>query len=242
MLRQPRMIMLLKKLLRRYRKTQRALGHNIITCSYFGVRYRVDLRDIIGYEIAVRRLESIDLTRFMALLRARRPAIFIDVGANIGLYACTIAVHSLADRIVAFEPDPGNFRGLQETIRANDLAGLIEAREAAVGASQGSAMLTLSGTANRGLSAISPQGSHGVVVTSLDAELPLRDAVIALKIDVEGYEPEVLCGAKDLLLRNSGYVLLEARGEEALEAATNAMTKLGWRRIDRHGINVTFEK
>ena len=46
---------------------------------------------------------------------------FIDVGANIGLYSCILGRSRLVPRIVAFEPDRDNFARLVENIQRNSL-------------------------------------------------------------------------------------------------------------------------
>lgn len=174
--------------LRRYRRLQRALNVTDITCVYFGARFRVDIRDLIGFEIATGRLEFGDIRKFVAACTTLRPSLFIDVGANLGLYSCIAGVHRLALRIIAFEPDPRNFRRLQQNIALNGLTGLIEARQIAVGETETTAFLRLGPTANSGLSAVRSDGTHRVGVTSLDRAVSLHGEPIAIKIDVEGHE------------------------------------------------------
>jgi len=119
--------------LRRYRRLQRSLGITAVTCSYFGTRFNVDIRDLMGFEIATGRLEFGDIRRFLAACSRLRPSIFIDVGANVGLYSCIVGTHRVASRIVSFEPDPRNFAGLLRNIALNRCEKLIEARPQAVG-------------------------------------------------------------------------------------------------------------
>ena len=68
-----------------------------------------------------------------------------------------------------------------------------------------------------------------------------RDDCIGIKIDVDGYELEVLRGAADLFNRNRGYAQIEALGEN-IAAVADWMVAAGWRAVERYGINSMFEK
>jgi FkbM family methyltransferase len=228
--------------LRRYRRAQRAIGITSVTCRYFGARFRVDTRDLIGFEIATGRLEFGDIGKVIAACARIRPSLFIDVGANIGLYSCIAVAHWMAPRIVAFEPDPGNFTALQRNIALNRAGDLIQARREAIGDTEGEAFLSVASQSNRGLSAIRPDGTQRVRMTSLDREFPLRGETLAIKVDVEGHEPSVLAGAARLLADNRGFALIEARDDAVVRSTTGFMQARGWDLSEQHGINLMFEK
>ena len=227
--------------LRRYRRLQRSLGVTTVTCGYFGARFCVDIRDLMGFEIATGRLEFGDIRKFLAACSRLRPSIFIDVGANVGLYSCIAGKHRVAPRIVAFEPDPRNFAGLARNITLNKFDDLIEPRPNAVGDVEEDAFLLIAPLANSGLSTIRPDGTHRVRVTPLDCTFALRGETIAVKIDVEGHEPSVLRGAKSLFSDNCGFAMIEAHGA-ATSSTTEFMRSRGWHLIERHGLNLMFEK
>jgi FkbM family methyltransferase len=227
--------------LRRYRRLQRSLGVTTVTCSYFGARFCVDIRDLMGFEIATGRLEFGDIGKFLAACSRLRPSIFIDVGANVGLYSCIAGTHRVAPRIVAFEPDPRNFAGLVRNIALNKLDDLIEARPHAVGDVEGDGSLFIAPLANSGLSTIRPDGTHRVRVTPLDSALRLSGETIAVKIDVEGHEPSVLRGANSLFSDNYGFAMIEAH-DAAVLSTTDFMKSRGWLLIERHGLNLMFER
>jgi FkbM family methyltransferase len=122
--------------------------------------------------------------------------IVADVGAYIGLY--TIAVGKRIGpkgRVVAFEPNPENFHFLKEHVRLNGLADRVELFQAAVGSSDGSICLKWRGSE----SYVQLQGDgQPVPAVCLDTLFANRRLDV-LKVDVEGYEEEVLRGAVDLL-------------------------------------------
>ena len=97
---------------------------------------------------------------------------------------------------------------------------------------------------NAGLSKIDRTGSgqYSVDVVALDDEVDIRGSAILLKIDVEDYELEVLAGAARLLGSNGGYAQIEGHGDERAMQITNIMQGHGWRLVDRHGIDLRFER
>lgn len=229
-------------MLKRYRQVQRRSGRHEVTCSYFSARYTVNMHDLVGYEIAINRHEYINLASLLNACARLRPSVFIDVGANLGLYSCAVGARKLAKRIVSFEPDPHNYAALQHNAAQNNLLNLMELRREAVGSEAGSAMLEISDIENKGLSAISTKGTHMVPVVSLDDVLSFQGQCIAIKIDVEGFEAQVLQGATRLLRNNTGYAQIEARSDAESQSTERLMTSSGWRTVGRHGLDVMFER
>jgi FkbM family methyltransferase len=219
-------------------------GRRTVQCRYFGTQFIVDLDDVIGYEIAIRRFEWRELKLMIDACRRITPAVFLDVGANIGLYSCVLGRHKLVRSVIAFEPDRENFARLQANIALNALADLIDARHAAVGDASGVVTLVPSGTANRGTSRIEPGAGDGYEVASvaLDTVVPMRGAMIALKVDVEGYEAQVLAGAAQMLSCNGGFAQIEAREDAAAALVAERMASFGWRFLERYGLDLRFEK
>jgi FkbM family methyltransferase len=127
----------------------------------------------------------------------------VDVGANIGIYACTGARHlPPGGRLVAFEPVPENHAYLLRNVTRNGLAERVVVERQAVGETAGELTLYLSGEQSGKHSAAQsnvgePTDAVTVPMTSIDAYLaehPLGSPDI-IKIDVEGYEGYVLRGA-----------------------------------------------
>jgi FkbM family methyltransferase len=142
------------------------------------------------------------------LLHFLRPEdLFVDVGANVGSYTI-LAGASVGARVIAFEPDEQAFGWLERNVALNKL-GRIEARREAVGAQPGTVRFT-SGhdTGNR----IDPAGPVTVPMTTLDAASSTAPALI--KIDVEGYELDVLRGAARTL-NSAVAVIMELNDAEA---------------------------
>jgi FkbM family methyltransferase len=229
--------------LRGLRILQRRLGVRELGCTYFGADFLADLRDDFGFDLATRRFEHNDIARFVAACRRLRPGLFIDVGANMGIYSCIVGRLDAAIRIIAIEPDPQTFRMLERQIMHNRLASRATLIEAAAGASHGGEVGLVRVDGNRGMIKVSDRtnGYCAARVVALDAlDLP-HDSCVAIKIDVEGFEPEVLRGGRDFFRRNHGYAQIEAIGD-ALAPLAEQMAAAGWAMVDRYGINAMFEK
>lgn len=148
------------------------------------------------------------------VLHALRPGdLFVDVGANVGSYTVLAAGAAGAD-CVAFEPDPTTFTRLLDNIRLNDLAARAVARNVGVGSSAGVLAFT------SGLDTVNHVVTAGEIADNA-TEIPVvpLDAALAgasptlLKIDVEGFESEVLSGAAETMQRASLLaVVLELNG------------------------------
>ena len=217
----------------------------IINCRYYGARFEVDLSDVVGFEIAINRYEWRELQLMMAACERFRPDVFVDVGANLGLYTCVLGCKKLVPRMIAFEPDRENFSRLTDNLARNGLSAQVEAHGVAVGARFGSATLVPSAPTNRGMSRIDDEPSenaYDVTMVALDEMVPHIGRNIAIKIDVEGFEDEVLSGATQLLGRNGGYAQIEAHGDEAAARLIGRMEGFGWRFRERYGLDVRFEK
>lgn len=134
----------------------------------------------------------------------------VDVGANRGVYAYALA--RLGCRVHAFEPNPKMFRVLESWGR-----GRIGVHPTALGDRSGRARLHVPkgriGYSNQGasLSTVKSAGQAGglvdVEVARLD-DLEIAD-VGFLKIDVEGFELQVLRGAEATLRRDRPTLLVE---------------------------------
>jgi FkbM family methyltransferase len=161
-----------------------------------------------GYELPTRNL----------LERAIRPGdLFVDVGAHWGFFTLQAATHPARDvTVVGFEPDPVNAAILVRNVADNGLTEKVSVVCAACGDDFEIAPLVANSTmmhSIRGVGLKSPFArgpSKWVPVVTLDRALiafpRATSARIILKVDAEGFEPQVMAGAKSLL--RSGHVAI----------------------------------
>lgn len=144
--------------------------------------------------------ERAELDREIADKPPGRPFVFVDVGGNVGLFSLFVAAQSKGQaRIVAFEPEPGNFARLSFNVAANP--GLpIKPTQLALSDEPGELAIELDrrdrgGTrAHRLDAAGAPAGTVRVPCRTLLTALRDQgvDRIDALKIDVEGMEDVIL--------------------------------------------------
>ncbi len=135
--------------------------------------------------------------------------VFVDVGAHIGIFSLHVASLRRSCHVLAIEPHPTNVLQLLRCIASNDLGEGIEVIASAAGATAGTAPLHFNSTMGHSLRGLGlPPGAPSlgaltVGVTTLDSLLAERPHLtgrrLILKIDVEGFEPEVIAGAEGLL-------------------------------------------
>lgn len=155
-------------------------------------------------------------------IRLQPAEIAIDVGANLGWY--TLLLSRLSEpgaRIFAFEPDPETYRLLCGNLRANSAIG-VTALNLALSDTAGTAVLHRYKTSNNGRHTLTPGSDGGggeceVNVQTLDtfcaSQGLAQTRVRFLKIDVEGFEYQVVRGAMSLLRRCDCILLEFNRGE-----------------------------
>jgi len=121
--------------------------------------------------------------------------LFADVGANIGSYTI-LAAGAVGARAHAFEPVPITFRALETNVRHNRLDARVQLHRAGVGAEAAELVMTSDAdAANRILRpGETAPDTVRVQVRRLD-DLLGGDVPTLAKIDVEGFEREVLAGA-----------------------------------------------
>jgi FkbM family methyltransferase len=124
--------------------------------------------------------------------RALRPGdVFVDVGANVGSYSILAA--DLGATVFALEPAPDTFTLLAENVRLNGYP--VTTLRAAAGAACGTARFTSGQDVVNRLAAGGPEEIEVVTVDSVIGE---RE-VAGMKVDVEGFELDVLRGCERAL-------------------------------------------
>jgi FkbM family methyltransferase len=135
-----------------------------------------------------------------------RADVFIDIGANIGFYTC-LALKA-GRRVIAVEPQARNLQCLYASLEANHWLDLVEVFPVGLGTSP--AISVLYGASGPSASLVrnwanyDPKYRQMIPITTLDILLGERflDRRALVKIDVEGYEFQVLQGAAQFARRS----------------------------------------
>ena len=134
-----------------------------------------------------------DMGLLLHVLRSKD--LFIDVGANVGTYT-VLASAVVGASCISFEPVPSTFQKLCRNIRLNDTTALCELHNEGLSSQEGQLVFTADDdcknrVVNHGMAR--PQNSINVPVTTLNTVVGTRQPAL-IKIDVEGFELEVLRG------------------------------------------------
>jgi FkbM family methyltransferase len=181
----------------------RALAGGRINMRHVGgAIIAIDPDDYIGWAIfKTGSYEPASLALALKIMTAE-PGLFVDVGAHFGWYSCAVALIAGAN-VIGIEPDPENCAALCANIHRNNLRNVV-VYHGAVGPQPALLAMARRSSGNSGTVAVAAgrpvSGSGGYWVGST----PLQDLLKALvraaarpvliKIDVEGFEPQVLDG------------------------------------------------
>ena len=148
----------------------------------------------------------------------------LDIGANVGYYTALLARAVGPDgSVTAFEPEPGNFGVLGQTVRANGF-GNVQTVRGAVSESPGESFLFLSeqNGGDHRLYATDGREKITVPILSIDTFLPAEQTVGFIKMDVQGSEGLALRGMRETLRRSpDAQILMEFWPEGLMRADTD---------------------
>ena len=136
-----------------------------------------------------------------------RPGLrFLDVGANVGYFSLMVGVRCPGATIHAFEPHPLTSR----VLALNAWGSGADITAHALALSDGDRILALTtADTNLGDTRSRPAGSGTLLAPAAMLDEVLPDAVFDLvKIDVQGFEPEVVAGMAGMLERSPEVVIV----------------------------------
>jgi FkbM family methyltransferase len=160
----------------------------------------------------------------------------VDVGANIGLYSIYALQLPTVENVISVEASPQTFEELAANVALQTRADKIRAVNIAASARHA----TLS------FFEYAPMAGHNALVdTSFVGErpgsqkidvkaMPLddvvtdRDAILGIKIDVEGHEIDVLTGSGAILSQCRGFFQIEIVRSENIALVRQHMKQRGW--------------
>jgi FkbM family methyltransferase len=172
---------------------------------------------ILGHDVEVKRT-------YVALINSpERPALFLDIGANYGTHSLLFL--SAGVPTMAFEPNPTCFSYFETVCQQNGLEGKGRWEQVAIGDRTGSVELvfpegdTWLGTINSEVTE-SLKNSYNVVTEHVPlrriddylSEFP-REKIL-VKIDVEGFESQVIKGASQFLTHHKPKIIFECNHGE----------------------------
>ena len=193
------------------RRILMTMGKNEISMSMNNFIFEIDIRESIERKTFF--LKSYEKDRMSYLINnSKKSNIFIDIGAHIGFYS--ILTSDYFKQVYSFEPNFRNYQKLLKNIKQNKLEKKIRTFNYGLGGKQ----QKLKGiSANKGELiqtsgfSISQNNKTGedVLILKGDDVIKLVNEDITLKIDVEGYEYNVLKGFEEILNNNNCFIQIE---------------------------------
>ena len=167
--------------------------------------FEIDIRESIERKTYfIREYEKKRMDQLHLFSKKINSDILIDIGANIGFYS--ILSSDRFEQIYSFEPNDRNFKLLKKNIKKNKLNniqifnfGLGEKEELLLGNSNTKGELFQ--TSGFSVSKNNEKG-ESVLIKKGDDILKLKNKILTIKIDVEGFEFFVLNGLKSTLINN----------------------------------------
>jgi FkbM family methyltransferase len=185
-----------------------------------GLIWELDLRE--GIDLAIFLFGCFERETSRILTKLTRPgSVVFDIGANIGAHTLTLARSvGSTGRVYAFEPTDYAFGKLRQNLQLNSL---IEPRVVAVQAKLGrSSGLSSPGEIYSSWKVVGNEPRHpkhlgiaqstsGAMNFALDDYCRTNNIVRVdlIKLDVDGFESEVIAGGLDVLQRNRPMICLE---------------------------------
>jgi FkbM family methyltransferase len=142
----------------------------------------------------------------------------IDIGAHIGYYSLLLSKWvGQTGRVFSYEPVPYTYSFLERNLQHNATSN-VKAEQAAAGSRNGVVRMAFPNGGRLGWSTVSDSGDVDVRCTTIDSEVSrlALDRVDFVKIDTEGYEPQVLAGAERTIQQMRPKIMFEVN-RNALE-------------------------
>ncbi len=173
--------------------------------------YRADDK-YIGQRIALGKYEKYEAAIMLTQLNIN--SVVVDVGANIGYY--TLQMAQRAKKVYAIEPDKKCFEILKKNVKENNLDNVVLINKAASNKKEN--RFLIKDEENQGNSRISEMRNEKIdtriMTETLDNMLINEQYISLIKVDTQGFETEVIEGAKKIIKRDQPTMFLEYTPEE----------------------------
>ncbi|MCB9973024.1 MAG: FkbM family methyltransferase [Rhodospirillales bacterium] len=184
-----------------------------------------------------RPFETRQINTIKDLTTKNQSALFIDCGANFGLYTVLLGCYFPDIHIHSFEPVRGIFEKLETNIKLNHLEGRTTRHNVGVSDTETSATINVN-PASYGISSLirnddrhTYTSSENIHLVTLDNALKIKNQNITLKIDIEGHELSALEGMTDILRENRCVIQIETR-QETLTEVKAFLERVGYQLIE----------
>lgn len=208
-----------------------------------GIKFRVDVSDLVGWYLY---WGFVDPSRLKLYSLINDGDVVVDVGANLGEVALNAAKRvGSTGQVFVFEPFPSNFEKLRTNVGLNRFENLHLINKG-LGAESGELGMFVADEANAGMNRMSADGSSEsknatvVEVVKLDDFILENgiDRIDLIKIDVEGFEMNVLRGSENTLKTFRPKLFLEVIDDYLRQQGSSARDVIQF--LETHNYSLTY--
>ncbi len=192
----------------------------------FQVVKRGGLNFLLNYTNSIDRKIIVDggyekdrIKYFRELIEINQCRVFIDVGANVGLYTVNVSQVESIQKVYAFEPSTRNRYQLQANLLLNSLYENVEVLPFALSDKEGEMVFLENAGNSTGRSRLKETNINKldpdkftekvIKVRRLDDIIHVKNDKLAIKIDVEGHEENAMKGMVALMTSNDCVLQVE---------------------------------
>ena len=135
-------------------------------------------------------------------------SVVLDIGTNIGNHTLYFLNECGAKKVYCFEPVKDTFEILKYNIKLNNLESFVVLMNVGVGRKSGKAHIGSYTQMNTGMTTLDLADDGEIKIISID-ELDISEKVGLVKIDVEGFELDVIKGMIQTVQRHKPYIMIE---------------------------------
>jgi FkbM family methyltransferase len=197
------------------------LNKNIFIVEFKNLLLRINIKDPIDKIIFYKNSYEEEQIKFIkSYINKNKIDSFIDIGSNIGIYSLIVSKNFKKIEILSFEPVLNTFNNLNYNIRLNSLTRKIRTFNFGLSNRSGTKKMIALKKKNYiqsgGYSFYIPKRKihKNEIIEHYkskigDSVIKFKNKNIIIKIDVEGFEKEVLYGLKKLLSQNKILIQIE---------------------------------
>lgn len=146
---------------------------------------------------------------------AKRSNIVVDVGANTGMYTSIACAANEQAKVYAFEPVPQVYHRLIANIELNGYQARCTLQNIAISSSNGTVQFHIPASTLPTSASLNTKGFRGYSGTVTNVPAATLDSICGneqvdlVKIDVEGFEDQVLVGMQGILQKSAPAIIVE---------------------------------
>ena len=204
------------------------------------VLFNLDLRHLIDRRFYLNRAYEDELfIPLSKIIKEHEADIFFDVGSCWGIYSLRLSNIYKKLTILSFDPIEKNIDRLKSSIAKNNILN-IKTFHTAIGSKQGYVEL---GATEKYSPNYEINESNAVIkekskINFLDNMFEFKNKYLVFKIDTEGFEYEILNGAKKLLRNNNCFLQIEIKYKN-YDNMLNLLNSLNFNQVSINKTNKT---